>query len=52
MEISITINGTYSDGQKFSCTVDSIERAIEELEMIEVNEHAFDGEEYQNAPNA
>jgi hypothetical protein len=42
MDITITINGTYSDGQKFSCTVDSIEDAIKELEMVEVNEHAFD----------
>lgn len=42
MEITVTIQGTYSDGQKFSCTVDSIERANQELEMVKVNEHAFD----------
>lgn len=38
MEITVIISGTYSDGQHFSVTVNSIERAIEELEMISVND--------------
>lgn len=42
MEITITIQGTYSDGQKFSYTTDSIEQALLELDMVRVNEHAFD----------
>ncbi len=42
MKIQITITGTYSDGQRFSSSHDTIEAAIAELEMVEVNEHAFD----------
>lgn len=41
MEIKVTIQGIYSDGQKFYANADSIEKAIEELEMVEVNENAF-----------
>ena len=40
-----TATGTYCDGQSFSFSIDSIESAISELEMIEVNEHAFDDNE-------
>jgi hypothetical protein len=42
MKIEITIKGNYSDGDRFSVTCSTIEDAIAELEMIEVNEHAFD----------
>lgn len=42
MNIEISIKGMYSDGQPFSYSFDSIDRAISEMEMIEVNEHAFD----------
>lgn len=42
MQIHITIVGSYTDGQAFSSSHDTIEKAIAELEMVEVNEDAFD----------
>jgi len=44
IKIQIQITGTYSDGQPFHSYPETIENAIAELEMIEVNEHIYDNE--------